>query len=99
MGERDDLAEVKELPRYKCHKVVHAMELERVEPMPMASGGGVTLFPKDESYQPIVCNEEYLCKHRRLVESRGYYVVYEDGYESWSPTEAFEEGYTLIDDD
>lgn len=26
----------------------------------------------------------------------GYYVVYEDGYESWSPAEAFEKGYTLI---
>jgi hypothetical protein len=24
----------------------------------------------------------------------GYFVVYEDGYQSWSPTEAFEKGYT-----
>ena len=26
----------------------------------------------------------------------GYYVVYEDGYESWSPREAFENGYSEI---
>ena len=26
----------------------------------------------------------------------GYYVRYEDGYESWSPAQAFEEGYTRI---
>lgn len=26
----------------------------------------------------------------------GYYVRYQDGYESWSPAEAFEEGYTRI---
>ena len=26
----------------------------------------------------------------------GYYVRYEDGFESWSPAKAFEEGYTRI---
>jgi hypothetical protein len=26
----------------------------------------------------------------------GYYVRYEDGFESWSPKEAFESGYTRI---
>ena len=31
-------------------------------------------------------------------EAGGYYVRYPDGYESWSPAEAFEEGYTLVDD-
>ena len=25
----------------------------------------------------------------------GYLVVYKDGYESWSPKKAFDEGYTL----
>lgn len=25
----------------------------------------------------------------------GYYVVYADGYQSWSPPEAFEQGYTV----
>jgi hypothetical protein len=27
----------------------------------------------------------------------GYYVRYKDGFESWSPAKAFEEGYTRID--
>jgi hypothetical protein len=26
----------------------------------------------------------------------GYYVLYEDGYESFSPADAFESGYSLI---
>lgn len=26
----------------------------------------------------------------------GYYVVYTDGYVSWSPAKAFEEGYTKV---
>jgi len=36
---------------------------------------------------------EYLAKHKPT--SGGYYVVYKDGYESFSPAQAFEEGYTL----
>ena len=30
----------------------------------------------------------------KLGKDPGYYVVYEDGYESWSPTKAFEDGHT-----
>ena len=30
-------------------------------------------------------------------EREGYKVVYKDGYESWSPKEAFEEAYVAID--
>ena len=29
----------------------------------------------------------------------GYYVRYEDGFESWSPAKAFEEGYKLLKGD
>jgi len=29
------------------------------------------------------------------VPEDGYHVVYADGYESWSPKEAFDKGYTL----
>ena len=32
------------------------------------------------------------------LEAGGYYVRYPDGYESWSPAEAFEEGYTLVEE-
>jgi hypothetical protein len=33
-------------------------------------------------------------KHRPQV--GGYYVLYEDGYHSFSPAPAFESGYSLI---
>lgn len=36
-------------------------------------------------------------KNATGVVDPGYYVVYEDDYVSWSPTEAFEKGYTEID--
>lgn len=35
-----------------------------------------------------------MAKHKPVA--GGYFVVYEDGYESFSPAKAFEEGYTRI---
>lgn len=37
---------------------------------------------------------EYLVKHKPQV--GGYYVVYDDGYKSFSPAETFEGGYTRL---
>lgn len=37
---------------------------------------------------------EYVAKHKPEV--GGYYVVYEDGYKSFSPASAFESGYTRL---
>jgi hypothetical protein len=44
---------------------------------------------------PEVCvSDEYASKHN--PDAGGYYVRYADGYESFSPAQAFEEGYTRI---
>ena len=48
----------------------------------------------DEGFAPFKVDREYMQKHNPQV--GGYYVVYKDGYKSFSPDEAFEEGYTLI---
>lgn len=45
-------------------------------------------------YPSFTVSAEYMAKHKPVV--GGYFVVYEDGYESFSPAKAFEEGYTLI---
>jgi site-specific recombinase XerD len=42
---------------------------------------------------PIHVRHDYVHKHK--PEAGGYYVVYADGYKSYSPAKAFEEGYTL----
>ena len=34
--------------------------------------------------------------NKENTNKEGYYVVYEEGYESWSPKTTFENGYTLI---
>ena len=31
------------------------------------------------------------------ADDKGYRVIYEDGYESWSPRKAFDDGYTVKD--
>lgn len=36
--------------------------------------------------------------HTYATSQEGYRVIYEDGYESWSPKKAFEDGYDLIDE-
>jgi hypothetical protein len=44
---------------------------------------------------PVPVTLEYMSKHK--PEAGGYFVIYGDGYESFSPARAFEEGYTLIE--
>ena len=48
--------------------------------------------PEESGYAPCPVDEAYMQKHQPEV--GGYYVVYKDGYKSYSPAKAFEEGYT-----
>lgn len=40
------------------------------------------------------CHKQVMAKPLEKDGKQGYEVVYEDGYTSWSPKRAFEEGYT-----
>ncbi len=75
-----------QMPKYKCHKEVWALQIRDIERN--------TILPWDGRYAPFTLPEEYFKKHS--PEIGGYYVIYKDGYKSYSPKEAFEEGYTLI---
>lgn len=75
-----------ELPRYRSHEIVHAIKIKAVE--------NQNIIPVDEDYAPIPVELHYLTKHE--PRAGGYYVAYEDGYESYSPAEAFEAGYTRV---
>jgi hypothetical protein len=55
---------------------------------------GACITPADDGYGPFEVTAAYVRKHGPEV--GGYYVVYEDGYKSYSPAEAFEGGYSLI---
>ena len=80
---------VVELPAYKSHKTVRAAKItgfrqngnpDMPDLLLGEIGAVVALLP------------DWHEKHKPQV--GGYYVLYEDGYTSYSPAKAFEEGYT-----
>ena len=89
-----------EMPRYKCHKEVWALKIKAIEQAPADqerchASGDWYLTPEDDACGPVlVGHDSYVAKHKPEV--GGYYVVYADGYKSYSPAQAFEEGYSRI---
>lgn len=75
------------MPLYRCHKHVRALKIGAVDPHNM-------LVPADRTFAPFFVDDAYMAKHAPAV--GGYYVVYEDGYTSYSPAKAFEDGYTRV---
>lgn len=99
-----------ELPRYKCHKRVWALkiaeferrkptiaEVQRILDGKAEDGDGIGGFitPEDKGYARFPVSDEFVKKHD--PQAGGYYVVYTNGYKSFSPAEAFEDGYTTYD--
>ena len=85
----------REMPKYVCHKEVWALKIKEIDHDTMVSGGpnAARITPEDEGYGPFKVDAEYMAKHKPEV--GGYYVVYKDGYKSFSPSKAFEDGYNL----
>jgi hypothetical protein len=86
-----------QMPRYRCHKEVFALKIKTVEPdgsAPRGAAGSCIITPHESGYAPFRVDEEYCRKHN--PQAGGYYVVYDDGYKSFSPAKAFEEGYRRI---
>jgi hypothetical protein len=86
-----------EMPKYRSHKTVSALriaELRSPGGPQDETDGSLVMVPDDPRYGAVLLDAAYVKKHQPKV--GGYYVVYADGYKSWSPAEAFEEGYTRI---
>ena len=78
---------------YPFRKEVHALKIKRIE-FDIDTDGSAMIFPEEKAYAPFKVNHEYVRKHS--PKAGGYYVVYADGYKSWSPADAFESGYTRL---
>ena len=76
-----------ELPRWKCHKEVRAFKITGIN-IPPNQSGYVKLSGDGLG---VEVTAEYMKKHRPQV--GGFYVLYNDGYHSFSPAAAFESGY------
>ena len=93
--------EGREMPRYQSHKRVHALKIasidydrDKAHAEDRETDGSATITPADDGYVPFRVDHAYVVKH--APQAGGYFVVYDDGYKSWSPAEAFESGYTKI---
>lgn len=80
------------MPKYRCHKEVWALKILRMEP---CEGDPPGMFLYVEApFAPIMVPDVWVGRFKPEV--GGYYVTYRDGYTSFSPAKAFEEGYTLV---
>jgi len=83
------------LQRYKCHKEVEAFRIREI--LSTANIGeesdGSAILTADNGGRLRV-SPEYMQKHRPQI--GGYFVLYDDGYRSFSPAKAFDDGYRLM---
>jgi len=89
---------MREMPKYLCHKEVHAFKIAKIvrdgEGEDRETDGSAIITPAEEGYAPFKVDFAYMVKHKPV--EGGYFVVYEDGYKSFSPAEAFESGYSRV---
>jgi hypothetical protein len=81
--------------RWKSHKTVEAGKIQRVHATEVGSSSVVDMVEvggRQYSVTPEMTA-------RYVPQIGDYYVVYSDGYASFSPAKAFEEGYDLLLED
>ena len=76
---------------YKCHKQVKAFKITNIKLIEDS------IYNLVGSNDIVMVREDFMQKFKPEV--GGYYVLYNDGYTSYSPAEPFEEGYTELVED
>lgn len=111
LGKLEDAGEITPMPKYQCHKKVWALKIKEIVPAPIPTiaeleailnhpenenvdTSGATLIFEDKRFAPIPMGKKWVMKHE--PQAGGYFVRYEDGYESFSPADVFESGYALV---
>lgn len=92
-GEEEEVtyrfADLVQLPHWKSHKVVAADKIIKVwhngTRWDLACGATIKISDELRNRVP-----------QGVAAGGGYYVRYEDGFESWSPADAFEKGYRRL---
>lgn len=95
MIENKETGAAVEMPKYQSHKKVWALQIELSE----KHEEGIELkFVESNIYANIVITdkEEISRFEKCLGDDKGYLVLYKGAYRSWSPTDAFEEGYSKL---
>ena len=81
-----------DMPRYRSHKIVQAATICAYNSNPPS----VDVLVGDLVEQIAVPGDFFA---RGIPAIGGYLVIYPDGYMSWSPKQAFEDGYTAVTED
>lgn len=83
-----------EMPQYQSHKKVGALKIAdlsiRVHDL------SAVITPADKKYAPFETRGGWGERFEGSQDDLGYFIRYADGFTSWSPTKAFEDGYTSI---
>ena len=82
-----------QMPRYKSHKLVWALRINAIE---FNQDGSAKIAPAEAGYAAFTTKPGFSGRFKGDEADLGYYVVYADGYQSWSPTAAFEDGYSRL---
>ena len=81
------------LAKWQSHKIVHAGKVFQLQEQDAGEG---VLMIEDVNGEPCLVEVPNNFFARGTPSPGDYVVIYEDGYKSWSPAKAFEEGYTRI---
>lgn len=84
----EDTGPAAEMPRYKSHKQVWALEIATADPLTCK------LAFRDKGYAAIKTDAAMWSRYKPVPGD--YYVVYDDGYKSFSPRKAFLDGYIKL---
>lgn len=79
------------LALYESHKIVRAARITAIR---TGDEGHTLVVDGGEASREIKPGDAYFARHQPQV--GGYFVRYEDGYESFSPAAAFEAGYSAL---
>ena len=94
-----NLGPSKEMPQYRCHKVVRAAKITGLSTddsiWATKTPNEVVEITLGEIQGVWVTTAQWCREHKAQI--GGYLVQYEDGYRSYSPAKAFEEGYTKLE--
>lgn len=78
------------LPEYQCHKKVKAAKITRIEKI----GSNTYELVLEGKLSSIDIDSAFIAKNN--PQPGGYLVIYGDGYMSYSPAKAFEDGYSRL---
>jgi hypothetical protein len=82
-------------PKYRSHKVVCAAQITNIRIVDRDINNGC-IIELEGIEQPVHVSKEAMDRYEPRI--GGYLVQYADDYVSFSPEDAFKEGYTRIQD-